>query len=269
MLIEENNLLYWVDNFYGYGSWRAKIWLIGYDDEGSEVPEEVAEKLTYFSKSHTATAVDELCNVRELYRHVPVIMDGPKAGLFANRYEYRFGSNAVQHGVWKNLIAFAHGYRREESADVLAYQKNNFALPSAHREALISLFPLPSPHSHAWYYAWLDLPHVDFLKSRALYEAHLYESRMSSILSKIRLHKPEVVLMYGMNSINAIKKSVCEFFPDTKFTMVKAVTQKTPQHHRAHLDGTLLLLTTQIPALRHNRVETGFDWEEFGRGQSM
>jgi hypothetical protein len=27
----------------------------------------------------------------------------------------------------------------------------------------------------------------------------------------------------------------------------------------------MLLITSQIPALRHNRIETGFDWEEFGK----
>jgi len=26
-----------------------------------------------------------------------------------------------------------------------------------------------------------------------------------------------------------------------------------------------MLITTQIPALRHNRIETGFDWGEFGK----
>jgi len=30
-------------------------------------------------------------------------------------------------------------------------------------------------------------------------------------------------------------------------------------------DGTILLITTQVPVLKHNRVETGFDWYEFGK----
>jgi hypothetical protein len=47
--------------------------------------------------------------------------------------------------------------------------------------------------------------------------------------------------------------------------MIKAVKQQIPQHHRADLKGTVLLITTQLPALRHNRVETGFDWYAFGK----
>ena len=56
-----------------------------------------------------------------------------------------------------------------------------------------------------------------------------------------------------------------EFFPSAKFKMVKAIKRQIPQHHRAVFNGTTILITTQIPALRHNRVDTGFDWYEFGK----
>jgi hypothetical protein len=278
MLIEENVLKHWIENFYGYGSWQAKFWFIGYEESGGDVPEEVADKINYFYKVHASANDGPLCDIRELYRHVapptrnasvgkaaPSRATAANANLFANRYEYRFDSGAVQHGVWKNLIAFVHGYRNEQLPDLLAYQKQAFASSSAHNEALIQLYPLPSPHNHAWYYSWLDLPQLGFLKSRALYQEHLYQRRMNSILSNITTHKPEVVLMYGMDNINALKRSVQEFFHSAKFKMVKATKRQIPQHHRADLDGTTLLITTQIPALRHNRIETGFDWEEFGK----
>ncbi len=71
--------------------------------------------------------------------------------------------------------------------------------------------------------------------------------------------------MYGMNNINTLKKSIQGFFEGAKFKMVKAIRQQIPQHHRAEFNGTTLLLTTQIPALRHNRIETGFDWLAFGK----
>ena len=70
--------------------------------------------------------------------------------------------------------------------------------------------------------------------------------------------------MYGMNSIQTLKKSVQEYFDGIQFKMVKATRQQIPQHHRADVNGTTLLITTQIPALRHNRPETGFNWEAFG-----
>ncbi len=264
MLIEEKSLKHWIDHFYGYGSWQARFWFIGHEESGGEVPEEVADKLNYFRKVPVQTD-GTLCNLRELYKHVAVRWEGPKASSFNNLYEYRFDSNAIQHGVWKNLIAFVHGYRQEKLPDLLAYQQHNFLSPSANNEALIQLYPLPGPNSHAWYYSWLDLPELTFLKSRTLYEEHVYQARIHKILSNINTYKPEVVLMYGMDNINTLKKSIQEFFDGVKFKMVKASKQEIPQHHRVDLNGTMMLITTQIPALRHNRIETGFDWEEFGK----
>ena len=264
MLIKEEPLKHWIDNFYGYGSWQARTWFVAYEEGGGDLPEEVAEKLNFFYREHRTTT-GGLCNIRELYGHVGFRFDGPKANLYSNFFEYRFGKDAIQHGVWKNLIAFDHGYRGQGVPDLLSYQKESFASPSNRNEALIRLYPLPSPHGHAWFYSWLDLPRFPFLKSRALYEQQVYQTRIQKILNNINVYKPEVVLMYGMNNINALKQSVAELFPTAKFKMVKAIKQFLPQHHRAELNGTIMLITTQIPALRHNRIETGFNWEEFGK----
>lgn len=265
MLIEEKALKHWIENFYGYGSWQATMWFIALEEGGGDTPEEVAEKSNYFYGTQTPTAQPALCDVREMYRHVSVSWDGPKANLFGDLYDFRFGDNALLHGVWKNLIAFEHGYRHKDVPELLDYQKNLFASPSLRNESLIRLYPLPSPHNHAWYYSWLNMPQLDFLKRRELYQEHVYQTRIQTILSNINTYRPEVVLMYGMENINTLKKSVQEFFADANFKMVKSVKRQIPQHHRADLDGTILIITTQIPALRHNRIETGFDWEMFGQ----
>lgn len=267
MLIEEKSLRHWIDNFYGYGSWQARFWFIAHEEGGGELPEEVAEKLDYFTSSD-AHREGILCDIRDLYKHVAVRWESPKASLFQNLYAYRFGQDAVQHGIWKNLIAFTCGYQHENLPDLLAYQQNNFLSPATQNEALIRLYPLPAPHSHAWYYNWLDLPHLPFLKSRRLYQEHLFERRIHTVLSNISTCKPKVVLMYGMENINRIKKSVHEFFDGARFRMIKATTRRIPQHHRIDVSGTTMLVTTQIPALRHNRIETGFDWEAFGKAVS-
>ena len=264
MSIQENHLRHWIQYFYGYGSWNAKVWFVGFEESGGDTPDEVAEKINYFYKTHRALKEPTLCNLRDLYQHVSSRLDGPRAGSFTTLYDYRFGKNAIQHGVWKNLIAFEHGYRGKDLPDLLAYQKKSFVTVSD-QEAWLQFYPLPSPHNHAWYYSWLNMPKFPFLKSRTQYQEHLYSSRVRSILKNITVHQPEVVLMYGMENINTLKKSVLEFFPTTKFKTVKAVKLKTPQHHKSDLNGTQLLITTQIPTLRHNRVETGFDWHELGR----
>ena len=263
MLIEEKALKYWIDNFYGYGSWNARFWFLGYEESGGDIPEEVAEKLNYFYDKPTLNT-PTLCDIRELYRHVAFRVEGPRAEKFSTLHDHRFGGHATLHGGWKNLIAFVHGYQNKKLPALLPYQQNLFALSSEPNEALIQLYPLPA-HNHAWYYSWLDLPQFPFLKSRALYEDYVYPNRIHNILKNISVYKPEVVLMYGMDNINSLKESVHEFFPTAKFKMVKAIKQQIPQHHRADINGTTLLITTQIPALRHNRIETGFDWYKFGK----
>jgi hypothetical protein len=265
MLIEERSLKHWIENFYGYGSWESKFWFIGHEEGGGNLPEEVVDKLNYFAKFHPSAAQPALCDLRDLYRHVAFRDEGPKSEIFKTRFEYRFENNAVQNNIWKNLSAFAHGYENKALPDLLEYQKNNFAISATQKEALIQLYPLPSPHNHAWYYSWLEAPGLPFLKSRKLYEDALYEKRISTILQLLKKHKPEVVLLYGMNNINTLKQSVAEFFPGAKFQMIKQIKLQIPQHHRAEIDGTKVLITTQLPALRHNRIETGFDWELFAR----
>lgn len=264
MLIKDKPLQHWIHSFCGYGSWNADIWFVAHEESGGDLPEEVAEKLDYFYDVHGAVTGPTLCDPHDIYLHVAIRWEGPKAALYKNRYEYRFGDNAALNAVWKNLIAFSHGYRNEVLSDPLEYQKHILATPSSH-EALLKLYPLPGASHHGWNYNWLDLgEEFGFLKSRQLYQQHLFGERMRTLLHNIGIHKPRLVLMYGMENINALKKVIQEVYPDTKFSMIKAVKQRIPQHHRADLDGTTLIITTQIPSLRHNRIETGFDWHEFG-----
>lgn len=257
MLIKEETLRHWMDHFYGYGSWNAKIWFVAYEEGGGDLPEDVADRLNYFNQAHHSAANPTLCDIRELYKRVTARVDGPKAGAFKTLYDYRFGPGATQHGAWKNLIAFQYGFRGKKLPDLLKYQKTSFAADDA---ALINLYPLPSPHNHAWYYSWLDMPQFPFLKDRKLYEEQLYERRTNGIFESIKTHRPEIVVMYGMSNINDLKNSFA-----SKFRMMKGTPQVIPQHHRTEIEGTTLIITTQIPTLRHGRPGTGFDWYEFGK----
>lgn len=265
MLINEESLQHWLHHFHGYGSWEAPIWFVSNEESGGEMPEEVADRIEYFRKHHDAGRESSLVDIREMYRHVRYKPEGSKPNQFKTLYDYRFGPEASLHGLWKNLIAFSHGYLGNKPPDLLADQTNLFLSPSTKREALIRLYPLPAQNDHAWYYSWLDLPSLPWLKSRAAYHEHLFPVRIEYILQKINQHQPRVVLMYGMENINRLKNVVSKAHPAIRFLQSKAIPQKLPQYHRAELGNTTLLITTQIPALHHRRVETGFDWEGLGK----
>ena len=230
------------------------------------MPEEVADKLNYFATQHTDNH-PTLCDLRELYKAVRFTPERPRAEIFTTLYDYRFGPQAVPRGDWKGIISFVHGYSHQ-SADAdacLDYQRTRFTTT---HEAILRLYPLPA-HSHAWYYSWLDLREMEFLKSRTMYQQHVYETRMRTILENIRRYRPDVVVMHDMIGINTLKTSVQGHFLGVKFTTVKAVA-KMPQHHVAHLPNldTTLIITTQSTGLKHNRVESGHDWEAFGQNVS-
>src|SRR5690606_6852910 len=265
MLIVQEALRHWIENFYGYGSWQARFWFVAYDEGGGETPEDVAERINYFKAHHPQSGDSELCDIRDLYGKVLLRWEGPKAKAYRTLYDYRFGDHAAPHTIWKHLTALEYAFRGEPQPNFIDYQEHAFASTTARNEAILKLFPLPAAHHHGWYYSWLQLPGLEFIRSRTTYEERVYPPRIQRILSKIRTCKPELVLFYGMNNINTLKASVQEHFPEAQFTLFKAVKQHTPQYHRADVEGTTLLITTQIPALRHRRVETGFDWEALGK----
>jgi hypothetical protein len=124
MVIEERALARWIDNFYGYGSWHARFWFVGYEEGGGDVPEEVAEKLNYFYHEHRADKA-VLCDLRRLYQRVAFRVEGPRAEKFATLGDQRFGSQATLHGGWKNLIAFGAGYRDEKNTGSAGISKKN------------------------------------------------------------------------------------------------------------------------------------------------
>src|SRR5688572_13702830 len=153
MPIKAEPLQHWINNFYGFGSWEAPFWFVGYEESGGDLPEEAAEKSNYFFTAHESVTEPTLCDIRELYKHICFRIEGPRMELFTNFHDHRFGPHAVQHGFWKNLTAFEYSFQNKKIPDLLQYQQEKFVSPSS-QEALIHLYPLPA-HNHAWYYSWL------------------------------------------------------------------------------------------------------------------
>ncbi len=232
------------------------------------MPEEVADKQNYFMDTHTDVNSPTLCDLRALYKQVRFTPQRSRADVFSTLHDYRFGPNAVQRGEWKGIISFVHGYNNQPISDsetYLEYQRYSLAT-GVNNEALLRLYPLPA-HSHAWYYSWLDLKDMDFLKSRAAYQERVYEARMKTILKQMHVYHPKLVVMHDMTGINTLKGTIQGHFPGVKFTSMNAIPRKIPQHHIAKLPeiDTTIVITTQDTGLRHNRPETGFDWQAFGK----
>ena len=144
MLIEEKALKHWIDNFYGYGSWHAKFWFIGYEECGGELPEEVAEKINYFYRVHASTEDRTLCDIRELYRHVAVRWDPPSRGASADKASSSRNDSASKHVCSQtdtNTVSTAMPYSMEfgkiSSPLFTATETRNFLISLRIRNTLL------------------------------------------------------------------------------------------------------------------------------------
>src|SRR6187549_330053 len=100
-LISEKSLQHWLDHFWGFGSWQAKIWFVGYEESGGDLPEELAEKLNWFFNLHDGGNTSSLCDLRALYKHVAFRANGSRSEKFSTLHDYRFGAETrTLHGTW-------------------------------------------------------------------------------------------------------------------------------------------------------------------------
>jgi len=165
--------------FFGYGSWKAKIWFVGMEEGGSKHVKDVAVRLKAWSDQGGRLLAD--CK-----------------RIHSARGETRWheaGKNGIQR-TWKNLIRMyllAHG-KNDDPKDILEFQHNGFGKKRG-PICSVELFPLPSPNVATWKYdKWSDLP---WLKSRREYKAEVVSKRIALIKHKINRYRPPIVIFYG------------------------------------------------------------------------
>src|SRR5277367_62619 len=128
--------------FFGYGSWKAKIWFVGMEEGGGGDIEDVKGRLiTWEERSKQAL---EDCRSFHLARG-----------------ERRWHDNSEQiQRTWKQLIRMfllAKG-RTDTYQDWLAFQQHEFGKKGG-EVCTIELLPLPSPSIVVWNYSvWSGLP---------------------------------------------------------------------------------------------------------------
>jgi len=221
MPLDPAKLQHWIDNFYGYGSWDAPVWFIGYEEGGGADYKEVEQKLDYFDINHKNSNGPTLCDIRSLHLAVKC-----HAKYYDTHGELRFTgthpNGSKLQGTWGNLIRFVKGYCGKIYDSDLEYQKTSLAFPEKGNEALIELFPLPSPNKQVWYYGWLDIKDETLrplLKTRKSYEDSLVENRLNSIkkMADQKIESLQIMVFYGISGkVNAIKdifKSEGKFEP--------------------------------------------------------
>ena len=169
----------YVQTFYGFGNWNAKIWFIGIEEAGGADEADVQRRLLAWAEHGRR----DLENAPEFY---------PACG---NRCWH--GEGAKLQPTWRQLIRIlflARGVADDDAA-MLEYQRHQLGVAKG-ETCIAELLPLPSPGTAEWSYQhWSDLA---WLRSRKDYVARARAGRENQLRSKIKLHQPKAVIFYGL-----------------------------------------------------------------------
>ena len=184
-MLDRQLLLNRLENFWGLGRFEADYWFVGMEEGGGNSEEEVAKRLNVWSDLGCTPLIDN-------YQY--------HKGVDGYAFDHFFEGNIKQQPTWAKLIrtmlVINDANKEYQSQDIKDFQSKKWGRADS-ENCVIEIFPLPSPSSVQWRYdEWTDIP---ILQSMELYKSALKRPRIASLMEKIDLYKPKLVLMYGMN----------------------------------------------------------------------
>lgn len=177
----DNELELYMNNFFGFGNWNSDIWFVGIEEGGGNSKEEVNLRLESWLNSKK-----DLLDNYEHHKNIGIL---------------QFFDKKVLQPTWRKLIRLKLSYEGITADNDLIrdIQSNNWGLITSDN-ALLDLFPLPSPSNSKWFYnEWSHLP---YLKNRKEYYDFVIDYRVKYIRDKIEKHKPKVIVFYSLSMIN-------------------------------------------------------------------
>ena len=206
---------------------------------------------------------------------------------FSNHAQLRFHGKSIgkktlspkKQGTWERLIYFLEGYRnnslsKQLASNVLNYQMNKITKTC---EALIELFPLPSPKIKLWNYqkaSWVAHSQFPYLIDRTQYERNIARTRSQQIFSQLKdnVHV-QLILCYGAFKTQTNLRDTFKELEDKlirggiiqKNVLGTIGTNNNKIHFKYYINinRTQIVIFTNHPAKRHGT--TVGDWHAFGQ----
>lgn len=180
----EDMLIAFIREFYGYGNWGGDYWFVGLEQGGGNSYDEIQKRLEVWDSNGRPS----LENAATYHRAIGLdhFFDVEKTKL---------------QSTWARLIRTILGYEGKSSdntkiKEVKEYQLNHF-LRDTSNSCSIELLPLPSPSMNKWIYKnHSDLP---YLESRYIYREKFASDRANTIKQRILEHQPKFVMFYGIH----------------------------------------------------------------------
>lgn len=180
-MINKNDIEQYIKKFYGYGNWKSPIWFVGIEEGGGNSEKEIKNRINSWLKYKT-----DLIDIKEHHINIGIC---------------KYFTKGTLQNTWRKLIRIKLSYERKSiDNDIIRdIQKNKWGQLKSDN-ALIELFPLPSPNNTDWFYdEWTN---IKYLNDRDSYYSYISEIRLNHIKSRINKYKPKVVLLYANSMLN-------------------------------------------------------------------
>jgi len=182
--LDDTLLEAFMQQFYGYGSYAGRFWLVGMEEGGGATPSEIARRLETW-EARGRRELEDLVEFTE--------------AAVSSRW---FGAQPALQSTWSRLIRLLIAARGTAPTKdrVRAVQARFFGRPQGDH-CLLELLPLPAPSTDAWTYD--QVSSMGYLATRASYTRHIQNARIAHLQRRIAEHRPTAVIFYGPMNLSS------------------------------------------------------------------
>jgi hypothetical protein len=219
-MLDERTTQAFIEGFYGYGNWSARVWFVGMEEGGGGSVAEIARRIdAWWTRGRNE--LEDLATYHEaigVTRHI--------------------GDHAALQPTWTKIIHVLFGMTgKDASSDLVRkYQARELGRIGG-ETCLIELLPLPSPNVRRWIYGQCTT--IPYLANRVSYRERVEPSRVRSIQERIAEHRPRAVVFLGLRYLSAWSE------------IAGSPLQREPTSGIAYtISGTTLFVAAKHPAAR-------------------
>jgi len=189
-MLNDDVLLKYIHNFYGYGSFNADYWFISLEEGGGHSEKEIQNRLNVWEKRGSKQLED--CRSYHLEFGIGEwFTNNPKLQSTWKMY-IRIFFNSEQNSK------FINGDNNLQKRMIKNYQSNEFGKLDGNM-CIMELRPLPSKNLNSWLYS--DFSKLPFLNTKKEYEEYVDNFRSKELINKIDKYKPKFVIFLSRSKI--------------------------------------------------------------------
>lgn len=182
-MLDDDILLQYIHNFYGYGNLNSNYWFISLEEGGGHSEIEIQNRINSWKKRGSKEIED--CKdyhieigIRNFFTNSPILQSTWKTYI---RIFF----------ISEKNISFINGDNDTQKRMLRNYQSNDFGRTHG-QMCMMELRPLPSKNLKTWIYP--NISNFSFLKTKQEYQNYVDTFRSKEIQNKIDKYNPKFVI---------------------------------------------------------------------------